>query len=376
LAEYRAANPSSADLAACLALGPSPEADLRHRLLAGGWKPVIELAGDLRLLPALAVAAGTKGLTAGIPALRAATGQASVPLLLADALEEHDRRAAVMRDRLGWIVDILSARGLRPVLLKGARPLWTGTPRWRTLRDLDLLVGPPGTKVAIAAALAAGFRPNESFNAPAGWHHDAELYHDDLPGWLEIHERVGVRRMEVILPTARLVDAAEPLGTTPGGSQVLALPLPFHILSCLMHHHIGHRGDYYDMIDFKGLYEFAADVAALEGEGREALLAAARQHPRLIAMLDLWLAAAADVFRLPIREPLRVAPDAERHWKTMRAHAADRVPPTRFAGLAREVAMALDRRRLTHVAGGENEWGRLRLRAKAVRAIVTRAAVG
>jgi hypothetical protein len=38
--------------------------------------------------------------------------------------------------------------------------------------------------------------------------------------------------------------------------------------------------------------------------------------------------------------------------------------------------MALDRRRLADVAGGENEWGRLRLRAKAVRAIVTRAAVG
>lgn len=375
MVDYRAGRPASADLALSLALDLPADAGgaLRMRFLAGGWKSVLTLAAQLRLLPALAMAADVKGLTAGIPHQRSAAGEASAPVILADALDTHHRRSDLLRDRLGELLDLFAERGIHPVLLKGARALWTGTPPWRSLRDFDLLCGPAAAPAAVDAALAAGFHPNDAFSAPATWHHNAELYRDDLPGWLEIHKRAGVQRMEVILPTARLMQSAIRIGTTSRGHAVMALPISLHILHCLMHHHVGHRGDYYGLIDFKGLYEFAADVAALDLAARTDLLNAAQRHPRLFAMLELWLAAAADIFRLAVLLPLRVAPDADDRWRLIKARAAQTTPPLRFAGLPGEVSMALRSDRLAHLPGGATPFGRLKLRIDALRAIVTRA---
>jgi len=375
LADCPAGKPRTADLAQCLAfnLSIAETTALRLRLLGGGWEPTVELASTLRLLPALAMAVSAKGLAAGLPALHYASGEVTPAAALADALPAHDQRRSTLRQRAAEVIDYLAAADIYPVLLKGARAIWTGTPAWRSLRDIDLLVPAPQTSAAVSIAIANGYRPNDLFDAPKNWHHGAELYRDDLPGWLEIHERGGVRRMEVILSTEQLVAAAVPITTTPGGNEVLVLPAPLHVLHCLMHHHIGHRGDYDGVIDFKGLYEFAADVDVLDEAGREALLRAASQHPRLMAMFDLWLAAAADVFRLNIRRPLRLADDARRYWTAARTRAGQGTTPSRFTGLPCELSMAVVATRLRRQPHGATHLGRLRLRYNAIRSIATRA---
>lgn len=380
VAEYSAGRPDFRDLALCLALRTDLEERnaLRLRLFAGGWKLVLALAQHLRLLPALASAAAEKGLLAGIPALRQ-DGMATPSAILAEGLSEHAARSAVLRQRLDEVLNTLAARGIKAVLLKGARSLWTGTPSWRSLRDLDLLVTEPATVSAVEAILKTGYHPNDHFAAPAGWHHGAELYRDDLPGWIEIHARAGVRRMEFIQPSQVLVDAAEQV-TAADGRAAWALPVGSHILHCLTHHHIGHRGDYFDEIDFKGLFEFASDVDALDEAGRADLLRAASLHPRLMAALDLWLAAATDTFRLSIKHPLRLAPDAQRHWSAMLRRIQERAqscrPPRRYEGLWHEFELAMSGGRLRLVHGSSTSLGRLILRARALRSLVGRAAVG
>jgi hypothetical protein len=378
LADYAAGQAAAVDLVRCLAFNLSAEdtAALRLRLFSGAWEPTVDIASKLRLLPALAAAVSAKRLTAGLPALRDISGEATPTAALADALTTHDERRSTLRQRAAEVIDYLAAADIYPVLLKGARAIWTGTPAWRSLRDIDLLVPAPQTSAAVGIAIANGYRPNDLFDAPKNWHHGAELYRDDLPGWLEIHERGGVQRMEVILSTEQLVAAAVPIATTPGGNEVLVLPAPLHILHCLMHHHVGHRGDYDGVIDFKGLYEFAADIDVLDEAAREALLDAASQHPRLMAMLDLWLAAAADVFRLDIRRPLTLADDALRYWTAARARAVHGTTPSRFTGLPCELSMAVAATRLRRQPHGATRVGRLRLRYTAIRSIATRAAGG
>ena len=346
---------------------------LRLRLHGGEWAGVLALAARLRLLPALAAAVEAKGLTAGIPAFHSPSGEATPAAVLADASAEHERRRAIFQERLSELLDAFARADIRPVLLKGATALWTGIPAWRSLRDIDLLVAPPTTSGAVGVAISAGYRPNQAFSAPEGWHHGAELYRDDLPGWVEIHERGGVRRIEAILPTSTLMQAARPI-TDAKGRTALVLPAPLHILYCAAHHHVGHRGDYYGVIDFKGLYEFAADVDALEEAGRQELLLAASQHPRLTVMLDLWLAAAADVFALPVRAPLQVPGDARRRWSVMRTRASREAHAARFAGLAEEVSMAFEGNRLGRQPRGRTALGRMILRYQAIRAMATRAA--
>jgi hypothetical protein len=380
MAECSAGHPSSHDLAICLAFRTTAEerAALRLRLMAGGWAPTLALAADLRLLPALAMAARDKGLTAGIPAIRQ-NGQLSVTAALEQALDEHAARSAILRQRLIEILAALARRGIHPLLLKGARSLWTGTPQWRTLRDLDLLVVPPATTLAGEAVLGMGYRPSTEAAGLIGWHHGEELYRDDLPGWIEIHSRAGINRVELVLPTPHLIAAAV-AAPGPGGALARILPPAHNILHCLTHHHIGHRGDYSDQIDFKGLYEFAADIETLDEPGRAALLAAAASHPRLMAALDLWLAAAADVFRLDMRTPFRPAPDAQRHWSGMVRRIVERArskrPPRRFEGLWHEVALTMSPARLRRVAGGGSFIGRLALRGHLVRALTAPFAAG
>ncbi|MDR3471337.1 MAG: nucleotidyltransferase family protein [Devosia sp.] len=359
------------DLALCLAFA-NPEAELsalRARLRAGGWLPLIELARDLRLLPAIATAAGAKRLTAGLPAFRLSNGQTSIPALLADALAQHRARSAAMLARLEELVDLFTRNGIEPILLKGARALWTGEPDWRTLRDLDLLVLAPEADRAQALAIAAGYRTSPDYDLPLAWHHGADLYRPDLPGWLEIHSRAGMYRADLVLPTGRLAAAAIPLAGRHGAT-ALALPAPRHVLHCLVHHHIGHRADKFGTLDIKGLYEFAADVAALDAPGREELFGEAGRHPRLLAMTELWIAAAADLFRLEAPAPFVLDADGRNRWRAIARRAATGDPPGNYDGLLEEAGMALSANRLRRLPGGNSLAGRLRLRLRVMRSLL------
>lgn len=379
MADFPAGRIESAELALCLAFELRAEERwaLRMRMLDGGWSEVLELARRLRLDAALAAAVAAKGLAAGIPQLQT-DGQLSISAAFEEAAEQHRQRHAVLRQRLAEVLQALAERGLYPVLLKGARALWLGTPSWRSLRDLDLLVPQPDTDEAVRVILAMGYRLNEKFVAPVGWHHDAELYRDDLPGWIEIHARGGLRRMEFILPTPQLETAAI-FVEGEGGVRARVLPIAEHILHCLTHHHIGHRGDYSAELDFKGLYEFAGDVAALDLAERAALLEAAARHPRLMAALDLWLAAAADIFDLRVEAPLQIAPDASERWARIVDGVIEREQsgrkPRHYEGLRGEAQMALEPQRLKRLHGGGSVVSRMALRVRALRALTAKASV-
>jgi len=102
--------------------------------------------------------------------------------------------------------------------------------------------------------------------------------------------------------------------------------LHLHILYGVVHHHVGHDAGKRGEIDLKGLYEFATEVAALDQAELALLADQAVRHPRLSAILDLWLAGAADFFSLSSLPPLAVKDDAAVWWQNVRARTDSDVP--------------------------------------------------
>jgi hypothetical protein len=351
-------NEAVLDLCRCLALVQSPDetSALRNRLNAGGWKSVAAAASERMLLPALADAVQQKHLTAGIPARRSSDGSNSITLALAEGVRKHEAIRAAMLERLVELAGLLNARGMEPLLLKGARSLWTGTPAWRSMGDLDLLT-PGRAAEAQAIAIAAGYAAMPGTRQPDNWHHEINLQRKDLPGWLEFHNRAAMHRADVLLSTEALLALSSQSGRH--GVQARILPDHADLLHCIVHHHVSHRGDKYGAISVKGLFEFASAFAALDGEGRQLLLGLAAGHPRLVAVLDLWLAAAADRFGLPVTAPFAIHADATKHWRAMSSRTTRR---GNYGGLLGELRLGLSRNRLRRATGGQTWLGRQKLR--------------
>lgn len=355
------------ELCRCLAMVQAPDEilALRQRLNAGAWDGVVAAANARMLLPALALEAKRKHLTAAIPARRGADGRTTITLALAEGVEQHEAIRAAMLERLIELAGLLNASGMEPLLLKGARSLWTGAPAWRTMGDLDLLT-PGRAAEAQSIAIAAGYAPRPGLEQPDNWHHEINLYRDDLPGWLEFHDHASMHRADILLGTETLV--AQGLRDGRHGVVVRILPPHTDLLYCVVHHHVSHRGDKYGTMSVKGLYEFACAFADLDADGRQDLLALAATHPRLVAMLDLWLAAAADRYGLPVAAPFAIHADAAAHWRTVSGRAEHQ---GNYDGILGELRLGLSAHRLRRASGGDTWLGRQKLRCEVVSSLLS-----
>jgi hypothetical protein len=120
-------------------------------------------------------------------------------------------------------------------------------------------------------------------------------------------------------------------------------------------------------VDLKGLYEFAAGIADLDAREREALHHRASQHPRLAAALDLWIAAAADFYALPVEPPFTFEPLALDRWRTIRARAEGRIPSPRYPGYREEIVLAFRAIERNPACG---PLGRVVARARVIRSLL------
>ena len=325
-----------------------------------GWQAVLQAAVELRLAPALVARLREKRAARNIPALVLPSGMRTVTAMMETIWREHLERNGVLEDRLIELLVAMNARGLEPVLLKGARSFATGYPQWRSMRDLDLLLLGADAARAHEVALELGYRPAAGSTEKAGKHHFQTLFQDDLPGWLEIHRKAATHRAEDLPPT-RLLQAMT-VEAAVGATRARILASPAHALHAIVHHHVGHRGDKGGGMDLKGLFEFCADVLAMDGPERAELLALAHRHPRLLAALELWVAAADTAFGLPVAPPLSLYPDATE--RAARAMARSEEAGARYGGVLEELAFAGDADRLRRLPGGGTMLGRAALRGR------------
>jgi hypothetical protein len=320
---------------------------LQARIAERGWEPLLAAAEDVRLTSVLVRAAQRLKLAPQIPAIVLPNGRMTITKLLAEREVNHLARRAVMCERLDEIAAAFGGAGISAVVLKGGRSLVTGEPDWRSLRDLDLLVPPKLAQRAQEIVLGLGYRESTAPRPRLVHHHLRELYRDDLPGWIEIHRRGGQSRSEQFLPTGELLAAGR------GDGAMGVLPPHLHVLHAVIHHHIGHRAVKRAAISPKGLYEFAAEVTMMSEAERAALLTRAARHPRLLAVLELWTAAAQEQYGLAAGMPLTPAADAVAWWDAVRTDQ----PAAR--GIGMELKASLNPERMHRAAGGTSAGKRL-----------------
>lgn len=347
-------------MSSCLSFADDSVA-VNRKVGAIGWEPVLAVAQELRLASAVVARLQDKHAVPDIPPIVLPSGASTITAQFQRIWRDHLERRRQLQASLQELVGAMNRIGLEPVLLKGARSLATGQPGWRSMRDLDLLLFGPDAKRAHEVALALGYRPDPASTEKAGKHHYQPLFRDDLPGWIEIHQKAATHRAEGLLPTQMLKTMTA--GVTIGDASARILTLPAHTLHAVIHHHVGHRGDKNGGIDLKGLFEFSADLMSASQAERHELLALAAGHPRLLATLDYWVAAAHTIFRMPPEAPFDLHGDAI-------ARAASALNPDqprgRYSGVMGELAFAADKQRLQRLPGGRSIPGRLVLRLKVV----------
>ncbi len=337
-------------LCACIRFDATREgtSQLAEQISRAGWEDLLQYAGTLRLGSVLVRAIRRLELAPPMPEMTLPDGRVTITKALAQHESGHLERRAVLRDRLVEIAAALNGEGIVPAVLKGGRSLVIGQPDWRQLRDIDLLVEPRLVGRAQELVRSLGYRGAETPRSRLVHHHLEELYRDDMPGWIEIHRRGGPSRVEQFLPTAELLAAAEPV-VVEANARLGVMPPHLDVLHGLIHHHVGHRAVKRAEIDPKGLYEFGAGVIALSERGRLALADRAVRHPRVMAILELWTTAAAELFGMPIPVELAPAPDVIRWWTEM-ADSENAKP----AGIGHELRAALDARRMRRAEGGDS----------------------
>jgi hypothetical protein len=335
---------------------------LRPRLFAPGvLNGLLELAAAENMLALLAGRLLDSGLMPPDRPDRPG-GEGVLRRHLAD---HHDRRDTMTR-HLRELVAVLDGRGIRPMLLKGAVSLWEGRPSWRYLRDIDLLVEAGEAYPAQDALAEIGYGPDPDLPDRPNRHHLAPLYKAGFPGWIEIHRSGGNRYAERLLPTSELLAAA--IACDDRALSVRILPPAVQLLHAVVHHHVGHGGDARGTLSLKGLYEFAWGVNGLTTEQKHWLVARAARHPRLVPMLEFWLAASARLFRLPVEAPFSFSRDAAaRAEKVLLGHSAS---TWKYPGYRDEIRMAWAGERLRRSPGGDSLAGRQLLRWKVIASLL------
>lgn len=363
-------------LCACLSIDRSRALERKTAQPLGGrgWESVFVSADLWRLESALVDSIAVNNLAPPVPAFTFPDGRMTVTAALAQRRIAHRERRDVLAARLTELVQALNTEGIVPILIKGSRSIWLGSPEWRSMRDLDLLVAGHDATRAQAIAVGLGYTTEGGPERRGSWHHRPNLYRPDLPGWLEFHNRGGVPRVEQFIGTAELVAEATEQRSPFG--RALLLPPHLHVLHGLVHHHVGHGADKRGEIDLKGLYEFAAEVALLTAEEIHLLVARAGRHPRLSAMMDLWTAGSADLFGLEVRDPLILRDDATEWWQRVRSQTNNTEPVTsKRIPVADETAVACSPGRLRRAPYGIYWAGRLAWRVAIATSFVQRPAL-
>ena len=356
----------------CLALrlDPAELAALRARFMSspGLWSELTDFALEEGLVLALEQSLRARGLLLS-ELLPPDSGLVGPDRWLSTSAAGFAERRRLLGRSLVEILARLNLAGIEPIVIKGAQSLLTGDPPWRYLRDFDLLI-PDKADEAQAVLIAMGFSVPEEEAERRRRHHLPPLVRKDFPGFIEIHRRAGNQYVRSLLPTRELAARSEL--RVQGELRYRLLPQPLHVLYSLVHHHIGHAGDARGTISLKGLYEFAWEVERMTAAERQALQSRADLHPRLAAALDTWIAAAADLYRMPVEPPFAVHRDAAQCWQGTLERLDQPRPWYKYPGYRDEVRMGLSERRVRAAPFGASRPGRTWTRLKVMRSFLPR----
>jgi hypothetical protein len=123
-------------------------------------------------------------------------------------------------------------------------------------------------------------------------------------------------------------------------------------------------------INLKGLYEFAHGFTQLSELALHQLSSRTERHIRVTASLDLWIAAAQDLFHMPVRAPFEVHDDALQIWRRMKQSGNLQDESKKYPGLRDTLALASSANRLRRTGFADSRSGRMRAQATIISSIL------
>ena len=208
------------------------------------WSGVAATAAWFRLTPALWQAVRDRAdLPPSITArLRAAYARNVVTL---------SRLSTQLQDAIG----ALNEKGIRPVVLKGARELLRtdGVLPARMMTDIDLLVSPSELGVAVAALEEHGYHVLPGAGVSAAFEFTARR--DDRPSPVDLHTAVGVGAVVDCLPTDALIARAR--GHDTDGLRFHVLEPADELAHAVLHSQLGDKAHQVGAIPLRQLHNFA-----------------------------------------------------------------------------------------------------------------------
>lgn len=257
----------------------------------GDWGMVAELADHYFLTPAL------------WKSLDESPSRDSPPEDVAGYLEQvytlNGERNLALLGQLEEIVFGLNARGIEPVLLKGASHLVTDVypdPACRMMGDLDILVGPGEINEAldVLGELRYDVKPQDRARFDEH-HHVAPRVREDRLAPVELHRGLILHEVAHLLPTEIAVRNTE--GVASNGWSAKILNPTYRMLHNMLHSGIVNR--YYEEseLDLNSLYEMHRMVRRYgERIDWEEITATFNGH-QIKGVLDGYLHAMKKLFR-------------------------------------------------------------------------------
>ncbi len=175
--------------------------------------------------------------------------------------EGNRRRNQKMKAQLTEAAAVLGDVDIPVVVLKGgcelALPSYQHVHK-RFIGDLDLLVPKSALKQAVSALESWGYfnayQDDEFFSASE--HHDAPLVNERWPAAIEVHQTIGGKSGEQLLPADQIIKAAEKTTV----ANVMVPSRLNRLIHLVFHQQVQHSGFQNRSLSIKSLVDFAALV--------------------------------------------------------------------------------------------------------------------
>lgn len=272
-----------------LHLDPDRRGSILASLDSDAWIPVIGLANEHRLAPALGSALREARLLTVIPD----DAHSYLELLH----HSNDARNRIIRDQALEIIATLNHQGIRPIVLKGALSLFADRdrdPAARMMADIDIVVPMSARTTAENVLNSLGYHIADRY--PEGHHAVGEFKRAGDPAAVDLH--LELIDQQYILPAASVFAEARAMIVQ---NATLLLPSATHrVLHTLLHAQTHHLGNFYrDHVSLGQLHDFATIVTLCRSDiDWSAIDRLLREH-RLTPALDSYLVLANELFGLP-----------------------------------------------------------------------------
>ncbi|OFW99344.1 MAG: hypothetical protein A3D94_02110 [Alphaproteobacteria bacterium RIFCSPHIGHO2_12_FULL_66_14] len=290
-------------------------------IVSPDWMPVLEIANDHLLTPAL------------WSALRESSQAISLPADARDYLATLHRlngdRNRVLRRQAIELIGALNAQGIVPALLKGGLTLFDGPyadPAMRMMRDLDILVPAGSRDDAIGILERLGYRLAQQY--AAGHHAFGDFARPNDPASVDLHtELVDPSH---VLPASEVWSRSELREI--GGVRYFSPCATDRIMHNLLHAQIHHLGNFYrGELQVQQVHEFVA-LARHFGPAVDWPFVKRRMHAHhLTAAMNSYLLAAHRL--LGLEWPLSSPPGLGARLNYLRCEMQVGVRPLQWIGV-------------------------------------------